>query len=356
MSSGVDLSVTAALYAEKYPSVKGIYMANWQQTAKCTEAEWNDVQKVCEKLQIPCERVNFEKEYWNDVFMPMIEMYERGLTPNPDLGCNKYVKFGIMIDHLSLRYMDSSKKWWLATGHYARVSPTENSTHLIKGYDGNKDQAFYLANVKNATLQNVLMPLGHYTKPEVRRLALKYGLHTATKPDSQGLCFVSPEHLNFRDFLNEYILPRPGNIITKDGKIWGTHQGLWHATIGQKLGVSMPQGDPQYKGIWFVSEKRNDTNELVIVRGGNNPELFKDSLEVADWEWMGDGQEALGSQHLYLQYRSLQDPAKVASVEVEGTTLMFDLVEKQRAMAPGQNVVLYDNLRVLGSGTLTRTF
>lgn len=356
MSSGVDSSVTAALYASQYKNVKAIYMANWSQTAKCTEGEWTDVQRVCEKLKIPCQRVNFEKEYWNEVFMPMIELYEQGLTPNPDLGCNKYVKFGKMIEHLSLQYADKSTKWWLATGHYARVVPSEKGARLLKGYDANKDQSYYLANIPNKVLSNVLMPLGHYTKPQVRKMAQELELHTATKPDSQGLCFVSPEHSKFRDFLNEFIPPKPGNIITEDGKVWGEHQGLWHATIGQKLGISMPQGDPNYKGIWFVSEKRVDTNELVIVRGGNNEKLFKSGLKASDWEWMGDGVDAIENGNLLLQYRSLQEPAVVKSLTVDGDKLTFELTEKQRAMAPGQNVVLYDKYRVIGSGMLLETF
>lgn len=360
MSSGVDSSVTAALYASKYKNVQGIYMANWSQTAKCTEGEWNDVQRVCDQLKIPCLRVNFEKEYWNEVFMPMIDQYEKGLTPNPDLGCNKYVKFGKMIEHLSRKYSGSTSKWWLATGHYARVVPVENGTHLVKGYDANKDQAYYLANISNEVLSNVLMPLGHYTKPQVREMALKFGLHTATKPDSQGLCFVSPDHSKFRDFLNEFIPPKPGNIITEDGKVWGQHQGLWHATIGQKLGISMPQGDPNYKGVWFVSEKRVESNELVIVKGGNNEKLFKSGLDASSWEWMGDGEESLQSSlergELSLQFRSLQTPVNVESIQVNQDKLSITLAEKQRAMAPGQNVVLYDNYRVIGSGVLIETF
>lgn len=363
MSSGVDSSVTAALYASKYKNVKGIYMANWSQSAKCTEGEWSDVQRVCEQLNIPCQRVNFEKEYWNEVFMPMIDLYEKGLTPNPDLGCNKYVKFGKMLEHLSLQYTHTTTKWWLATGHYARVVPDAKGARLLKGYDANKDQAYYLANIPAGVLSNVLMPLGHYTKPQVREMAREFGLHTATKPDSQGLCFVSPEHSKFRDFLNEFIPPNPGNIVTEDGNIWGQHQGLWHATIGQKLGVSMPQGDPRYKGIWFVSEKRIDTNELVIVRGGNNDKLLKDGLKVSQWEWMGDGGESvedfkLGdkSPQLVVQFRSLQDPAVVESIHIDGDNLTIQLTEKQRAMAPGQNVVLYDSYRVVGSGLLVDTF
>lgn len=352
MSSGVDSSVTAALYAAKYKNVRGIYMANWSQTAKCTESDWNDVQKVCDHIGIPCERVNFEKEYWTDVFTPMIDMYSRGLTPNPDLGCNKYVKFGKMIEHLSEK-LDS--KWWLATGHYARVQSGEEA-RLLRAYDGNKDQSYYLANIPSKVLSRVLMPLGHYTKPQVRQMAAEFDLHTASKPDSQGLCFVNPDHTKFRDFLNEYILPNPGNIITEDGKIWGRHDGLWHATIGQKLGISMPQGSPEYKGIWFVSEKRVATNELVIVRGRDNDRLFKLAVKVDSWEWMGNGEESTDSDELFIQYRSLQDPVKVRNIEVHGNTVTFGLEENQRAMAPGQSVVLYDGYRVVGSGTLTEAF
>lgn len=332
-------------------------MANWSQTAKCTESEWNDVQKVCKQLDIACDRVSFEKEYWSDVFTPMIEMYEAGLTPNPDLGCNKYIKFGKMIEHLASKLKG---KWWLATGHYARIeapiSPDSGSeAHLLRAYDGNKDQSYYLANIPGEVLSKVLMPLGHHTKPQVRQMAVEFGLHTASKPDSQGLCFVSPDHTKFRDFLNEYIRPKPGNIITEDGQVWGRHEGLWHATVGQKLGVSMPQGDPNYKGIWFVSEKRVATNELVIVRGGNNEKLFKSGLKVNQWEWMGSGADCLQSSNLNIQFRSLQDPVTVKVLKVNNDTVTIELHEKQRAMAPGQSVVLYDGCRVLGSGMLIET-
>lgn len=353
MSSGVDSSVTAALYASKYRNVRGIYMANWSQTAKCTEAEWNDVQKVCHQLKIPCERVNFEKEYWSDVFAPMVEMYEQGLTPNPDLGCNRYIKFGKMIEHLGNKFAND-KKWWLATGHYARVESTPTGPRLLRAYDGNKDQSYYLANIKPSVLGNVLMPLGHYTKPQVRQLAKEYDLHTAKKPDSVGLCFVSPDHTKFRHFLDEYIAPKPGNIVTEDGKVWGTHQGLWHATIGQKLGISMPQGDPKYNGVWFVSEKRVESNELVIVKGGKNEALYKVGVKAEQWEWFN--KEARLEDDLFIQYRSLQEPAKVKQMEVGDGSVVFSLEQKQRAMAPGQNVVLYQGNAVLGSGVLSLTF
>lgn len=359
MSSGVDSSVTAALLTEKYGSknVRGIYMANWSQTAKCTEGEWNDVQKVCAQLKIPCERVNFEKEYWSDVFSPMIDMYQRGLTPNPDLGCNRYIKFGKMVEHLSQRFEGKQDKWWLATGHYARVELAENGLcNLIRGFDGNKDQSYYLANITRKVLSNVLMPLGHYTKPEVRDIARKRDICTAEKPDSVGLCFVSPDHTKFRHFLDEYIPPNPGNIITEDGKVWGQHQGLWHATIGQKLGISMPQGDPKYKGIWFVSEKRVGTNELVIVKGSDNSALFKNSLDAVDWQWFGDVPDLSVPLEYLVQFRSLQEPAMVEVCEVSNGSFKCKLQEIQRAMAPGQNVVLYRGNQVLGSGVLSKVY
>lgn len=359
MSSGVDSSVTAALLTETYgfSNVKGIYMANWSQTAKCTEGEWNDVQKVCAQLQIPCERVNFEKEYWSDVFSPMVDMYQRGLTPNPDLGCNRYIKFGKMVEHLSQRYEGSRRKWWLATGHYARVELGDDGIcNLIRGYDGNKDQSYYLANISKRVLSNVLMPLGHYTKPEVREMARKRKICTAEKPDSVGLCFVSPDHTKFRHFLDEYIPPKPGNIITEDGKVWGQHQGLWHATIGQKLGISMPQGDPKYKGIWFVSEKRISTNELVIVKGSDNRALFKDCLDAEDWQWFGDVPDLMVPLKYLVQYRSLQEPAQVESCEFSNGLFRCKLKNEQRAMAPGQNVVLYCGNQVIGSGVLCKVY
>lgn len=353
MSSGVDSSVAAGIYASKYPNVRGIYMANWSQTAKCTEADWNDVQKVCKQLKIPCERVNFEREYWNDVFQPMIRSYEDGKTPNPDTGCNKYVKFGKMIDHLTTSLPD--KKWWLVTGHYSRVMKhrSKNEFHLLRGFSQMKDQSYYLSSIPKAVLSRILMPIGHYLKSSTRDLAKTYNLHIASKPDSQGLCFVSQEHTKFRDFLNEYIPPNPGNIVTEDGKVWGRHQGIWHATIGQKSAISMPQGDPKYQGVWFVSEKRPETNELVIVQHRDNPKLYHHKLKVDNWQWL---QKPSNFDNIQLQYKSLQEPVDVTNIEESSSSLNITMSKKSRAMAPGQNVVLYSGNQVLGSGVIAHAY
>lgn len=349
MSSGVDSLVAAALYAKSHKNVKGIYMANWSQTARCTEAEWNEVQKISNLLGIESERVNFEKEYWNDVFQPMITMYQKGWTPNPDTGCNKEIKFGRLYSYCNEKYADSN--WWLVTGHYARVMQhTETGeSHLLRAYSKHKDQSYYLSLIPKSTLGRILMPIGHYHKPQIRELAQEFALPNAAKPDSQGLCFVSQEHKNFREFLNEYIPPNPGEIVTEDGKVWGKHQGLWHCTIGQKSTVLMPQGDPNYKGVWFVLEKNYDKNQLVIVRGRDNPKLFRSHLHVTNFEWMANWDKSCKIQ---LQYRSLQEPCEVKLVEIIGNALSIELETPARAMAPGQNVVLYQGNRVLGTGII----
>lgn len=359
MSSGVDSSVAAAMLAKAHKNVRGVYMANWSQTAKCTEQDWNDVRKVCDHIGIKCERVNFERDYWIKVFEPMVDGYRNGITPNPDVGCNRHVKFGRMMDHLKGQFasLDSDKKWWLATGHYARVvfDNNERKYRLLRGISSAKDQSYYLSSIDPRVLQHVLMPIGNYEKLRIREFATEWGLHVAAKPDSQGLCFVSQEHTRFSDFLDEYLEPKVGNIITADGKVWGQHKGVWHATIGQRASVTMPQGNSEYQGTWFVAEKRLETNELVIVKGGDNSALYSQQVEVTDWHWLAE-KPSLGINTLLLQYRSLQTPLVIQSLEWPASGLArITLLEPARAMASGQVVVLYKGNIVLGSGIIAKT-
>lgn len=398
MSSGVDSSTAAALLAQRYASfpassssspgrVRGVFMANWSSTARCAEADWTDVRRVCAQLGIPCERVSFEREYWQDVFEPMVDMYRRGLTPNPDVGCNRHVKFGALINHLARKYKgkDSGKKWWLATGHYARVARHRASgeVHLLRPRHLPKDQSYYLAAVSARTVfPRVLFPLARHTKPQVRSLArAAFHLPTADKPDSQGLCFVSQEHNTFRHFLDEYLPPAPGNFVVRrlraDGsvetRIVGTHQGIWHATIGQKSGLSLPQGDPATRGVWYVQGKDPAANEIVLVRGNAHPSLFARRLRVASFEWLGGLpppalQELLSgtsaAPQLHVQYRSLQAPEPVQSIAfarneedtaAETYAVDVEFTTPRRAVAPGQYLVVYSGDRVLGSGIITST-
>lgn len=383
MSSGVDSSVAAALFAG-FPNAKGIYMQNWSKSQSlddpskepCYERDWKDVCAVAEHLNLPVDRVNFEKDYWIDVFEPMLEQYSQGLTPNPDIGCNRFVKFGRLREHLDRQY--GGNNYWLVTGHYARVLRDQKSqdAHLLRGLHREKDQSYYLSQISPAVLPQLLLPMGCLTKPEVRELAKALGLPTAAKPDSQGICFVNnSQHGKFKHFLEHYLPSSRGNVVTVDPgtgekHVWGQHPGLWSYTIGQKVGISMPQGDPQYKGAWFVSDKLHHTNEIVIVRGRDHPALFKDALRVDAFLPLGNAHEireaiqnsihsggssgsGSSSSGLTMQYRSLQAPVGVASCHWVGDTLTLKLQHRQRAIAPGQYCCLYLGDRVLGSGVIS---
>jgi len=331
-------------------------MENWSQldNERCLEQDWKDVQTVAGQLRLPIERINFEKEYWIDVFEPMIDSYSKGLTPNPDIGCNKYVKFGKLVDYVSKKYND--KNWWLVTGHYSRILQNQETGkfHLMRSYYKNKDQSYYLSQINPSIMKKLLFPIGHYTKPEIRDLAQHLELSVAEKPDSQGLCFVSQTHKNFNTFLKNFIKESPGNIITEDGKVWGKHEGLWSLTIGQRARAQMPQGDPEYKGTWFVSEKNFETNDVTIVRGGDNSKLFKKIVYVKDFIPLDKDFDIFKDPStLNIQYRSLQNPVKLESITKAGDNeLVFQLDQRQRAIAPGQYLALYDGDKCLGSGMI----
>ncbi|CAR22170.1 tRNA-5-taurinomethyluridine 2-sulfurtransferase [Lachancea thermotolerans CBS 6340] len=377
MSSGVDSSVAAAMFSG-FPNACGIYMQNWTETRSerepCHERDWKDVQKVGAHLNLPVEKVNFEQDYWLDVFEPMLRDYEQGVTPNPDIGCNRFIKFGKLRAHLDASL--GTGNYWLVTGHYSRVLQTEskalglNSWHLLRAFYAPKDQSYYLSQVPSAALPALCLPMGVLTKPEVREMAHDLRLPTAHKPDSQGICFVAnSQHGKISRFLEQYIPSHAGEIITLDPITgerteWGRHTGLWNYTIGQKVGISMPQGDPRYQGAWFVADKRVDTNEIVICKGRDNPSLYKNRVVLKDFSPLGnlnDVQEAvknnLAGGAIHIQYRSLQEPAKVSrccweTTEAGESRLVMTLEQKQRAMAPGQYCTIYHKERILGSGTI----
>lgn len=354
MSSGVDSSVAAAMYSRQFRNVEGVFMANWNQldAERCLEKDWKDVQEVAEKLDIPVRQVSFERDYWTEVFTPMVEAYERGVTPNPDVNCNRFVKFGALYEHLDHQY--SGEPWWLVTGHYARVMEhRDGEMHLLRSYSKEKDQSYYLSQVPSQILPRLLFPVGHYTKPEIRALAHDWDLPVATKPDSVGLCFVNPSQRKFHEFLRSFINESPGNITTEDGQVWGRHDGLWSYTIGQKVGISMPQGDPNYKGSWFVSDKNFETNDIVIVRGSDNAKLFQSVVYVSDFVPLGElNLLEFPLDEVTVQYRSLQEPTRVKSIQVRGDGLIFQLLEKRRAVASGQYLAVYHGDRCLGSGVV----
>ncbi|KAG0670050.1 hypothetical protein C6P45_002845 [Maudiozyma exigua] len=391
MSSGVDSSLCASLYSS-YPNVRGIYMRNWSNAndsdeikKNCDEQDWKDAQTVAKYLNISINLVNFEQDYWLDVFEPMLNNYQLGCTPNPDILCNKFVKFGKLNQLLDKKY--GKGNYWLVMGHYSRVlqdKMDKNKYGLFRGIDTHKDQSYYLSQVNSNVWSRTLLPMGHLYKTEVREFANELGLPSATKPDSQGICFVNNSQVGkFKNFLKEYIPRTPGNIITIDSldhtkRIWGQHDGIWSYTIGQKIGISMPQADPKYKGTWFVSEKLIDTNEIVIVKGRDNSKLFHNQLQVGQFEILDDYMnleqfkkripESIKNGTLNMQYRSLQEPIKINKCDIAmnsesirdkkeslGIQLNIQIESSQRAMAPGQYCCIYDNDEVIGSGPITNT-
>lgn len=356
MSSGVDSSVAASLCSKKYKNCTAIFMENWNQseTSRCLEEDWQDAQSVAQQLSLPIEKISFEKEYWLDVFEPMLDQYSKGITPNPDINCNRYVKFGKLYEYVSKKYAD--RNWWLVTGHYARILQKEDTgeMHLMRSYYKKKDQSYYLSQINASVMERILLPIGHFTKPEVREIAEKMKLEVASKPDSQGLCFISQGEAKFNNFLKNFLDESPGNYITEDGKIWGRHEGLWSATIGQRSRVEMPQGDPNYKGVWYVSAKNFETNDITIVRGTDNEKLFQQIVYVKDFYSLDPTYDMIGNcSKLSAQYRSLQQPGKIQSItKTKDDVLIFQLDEKHRAMSPGQYFALYDGDRCIGSGVI----
>ncbi|PPQ88868.1 hypothetical protein CVT25_009062 [Psilocybe cyanescens] len=362
MSGGVDSSVTAMLLAQKDYDLSAVYMRNWDTRDEsgtdkgCEwEKDWEDVQVVCRKLGLPCELIDLSREYWNRVFEPSLRQWEFGVSPNPDVWCNKEIKFGALLERLP------QKEAWFATGHYASKSWATPGLRpkLLRAVDSNKDQTYFLSSISEAGLSRALFPLGHLTKPKIRELAKKNGLSTAERPDSVGICFVG-ERKKFGGFLDTYIPPRPGNIVDRiSGKVIGEHGGLWNFTIGQNVRVS---GLPQKM---FVAEKDPETNEILVVSGSAHTSLFTRTIYVCDFNWIWadtlpegiDSPDGVGVR-LMVMHRYRMQPVE-CSVRREmgerGSMLIIECDEPQQAVCPGQAAALYLGNWCLGSGTIVST-
>ncbi|RKP24413.1 tRNA-specific 2-thiouridylase, partial [Syncephalis pseudoplumigaleata] len=235
MSGGVDSSVAALLLKRHGARVQGVFMQNWdalEEDGVCPgERDWRDVQAVCRQLDIPCRRIDFVREYWTRVFAQTLDAYAKGITPNPDIACNREIKFGL------LRERCVPKDHWFATGHYARVAyDARGNARLLKGIDARKDQSYYLSSVTRAQLQQSVFPLGHLTKEDIRSIAREHRLTTANKDESMGICFVGPRR-KFNAFLGEYLPQTPGDVIAPNGHVIATHQGIFSWTIGQRATI-----------------------------------------------------------------------------------------------------------------------
>jgi len=349
MSGGVDSSVTAYLLKEQGYDVVGIFMKNWDDTDEfghCTaEEDYQDVRRVCDQIGIPYYTVNFEKEYMEKVFQYFLDEYRKGRTPNPDVMCNREIKFGEFLN----KVMDLGADY-IATGHYARVVFEDGEYKLKRGVDHNKDQTYFLNQLNQAQLSKTMFPIGHLQKPEVRAIAERIGLATAKKKDSTGICFIGER--NFRDFLKNYLPAKPGNIETVDGQVIGTHDGLMYYTLGQRqgLGIGGGYGNGQ---PWFVVDKELDRNVLVVAQGTDHDRLYSTSMIATDVSWVSNQKPASEFRcTAKFRYRQPDQGVLVRLLDNDCAEVIFD--QPQKAVTPGQAVVFYDGEVCLGGGTIDK--
>lgn len=348
MSGGVDSSVAALLLKEQGFDVVGLYMLNWEEREEdgsCTaEEDYADVRRVCAKLDIPYYTVNFAKEYLDRVFSYFLAEYEAGRTPNPDVLCNREIKFGPFLEEAKKLGAD-----YIATGHYCKISHREDVHRLLKAADKNKDQTYFLNQLSQAQLADVLFPLGDLQKSEVRKIAAENGLSTAKKKDSTGICFIGER--NFRKFLSSYLPARKGKILDLSGREVGEHMGLMYYTLGQRRGLELGgvRGDEE-GGRWFVVRKDLENNILYVSHGDETP-LYSKSCEVNGFNWIpAPPAEREFSCTAKFRYRQ---PDQEVRVTVTGeNALHIAFAEKQRAVTEGQYAVLYRGEECLGGGII----
>ena len=350
MSGGVDSSVVAKLLKDSGEPVVGLFMKNWEEkddNGVCTsEKDFADVKSVANKIGIPYYSVNFVKEYYERVFEHFLEEYKKGRTPNPDVLCNREIKFGPFLEYA--KKLGARK---IATGHYAQVEEKDGLFYLKKAVDQNKDQTYFLNQLSQDQLSMALFPIGHLTKPELRKLAEEYGLSTAEKKDSTGICFIGER--NFKEFLKNYLPAKPGKIKdVQTGKILGSHDGLMYYTLGQRKGLGIGGQKDGSGEAYFVCDKDLKTNELLVSQGEQDI-LFSDALESGVVNWIPRKPET-SEFDCYAKFRYRQPEQKVhVKLNADGTTLVT-FVERQRAITPGQYVVFYDENYCLGGGVIEK--
>ena len=335
MSGGVDSSVTAALLKEQGYDVTGVYMKNWTQDLPGMKCPWADdladAKRVAVQLGIDFKVFDFETEYRHKVVEYMIDEYKRGRTPNPDIMCNQEVKFKLFLEAALEDGADM-----IATGHYARVKDGQ----LLKAVDANKDQTYFLYRVTRQALEKTLFPLGEYQKSDVRTMAKERGLYTATKKDSQGICFVG--QIGIREFLSQYVEQTAGDIIDKKtGNVLGQHDGAIFYTIGQRHGLDIGGGLPYY-----VVGKDMEKNEVYVTTDLNDEALWRPEVTLGDVHWI-DEAPAEATYDMRVRHRAALTPAHLA---YHDDTIVLSLEHPERAVAAGQSVVIYDGDRCLGGG------
>lgn len=354
MSGGVDSSVSALLLKQQGYDVVGVFMKNWDESddsGVCTATEdYEDVKKVADKIGIPYYAINFEKEYWERVFEYFLNEYKKGRTPNPDVMCNKEIKFKSFLDFAMKLDAD-----YIAMGHYAKTYRDANGTvHMMRPKDGNKDQTYFLSQLSQKQLSKVIFPLADLTKPQVRTIAEKYGLATAKKKDSTGICFIGER--NFNKFLSEFLPAQAGEMVTPDGQVVGQHAGLMYYTIGQRSGLGLGS-TKESTAPWFVVGKDLKHNRLIVEQGYDSDLLYSDQLVASGMSFFTGQPDHDFDLHCSAKFRYRQPDVDVTlHYHAKDNTATIDFDEPARAVTPGQALVLYKGEECLGGGTIDKAF
>ncbi len=360
LSGGVDSAVAAYVLKQQGYEVIGVFMRNWDSSLNndilgnptnndeiCPqEKDYNDAKKVAEHLGIELRRVDFIKEYWDHVFTYFLEEYAKGRTPNPDILCNKHIKFKAFMDYA--KNIDAD---YIATGHYAQVVHHEGQDSImLRGVDNNKDQTYFLCQLNQKQLQYSLFPIGHMTKPQVRQLANELDLPVAHKKDSTGICFIGER--DFREFLKNYIPAKPGKMMDIESKrIVGEHQGIMYYTIGQRKGLNI--GGPGE--AWFVVGKDYDHNVLYVCQGDQNQWLMSEGALITDVNWI-PSYKFEGEFECTAKFRYRQKDNQVSIHFVDETTIYVTFYQPVKAVTPGQAAVFYNGEECLGGGTIDKVY
>lgn len=348
MSGGVDSSVAAMLLLEQGFEVEGLFMKNWEDDDDdeycAAERDLTDARSVCDDLDIKLHTVNFSSEYWNRVFKYFLEEYKAGRTPNPDVLCNKEIKFRAFLDHAITLGADK-----IATGHYARIQSDKDKTRLLRGLDTNKDQSYFLYMLNQDQLMHSLFPIGEYKKDEIRSMAKNIGLTTHDKKDSTGICFIGERRFN--DFIEQYLPANPGTIKNTDNETLGQHNGLMYYTIGQRKGIGIGGLKDSTENPWYVVDKDIKNNILVVAQGHDHPRMLHKTLECSQLHWI-DKKSITHPMDCSAKIRYRQDDQTCHTEQINNNSLRVIFDKPQRAITPGQSIVFYNNEDCLGGGII----
>tara|TARA_R110000744_G_scaffold120598_15_gene224737 strand:- start:14412 stop:15590 length:1179 start_codon:yes stop_codon:yes gene_type:complete len=349
MSGGVDSSVSAYILLQQGYQVEGLFMKNWEEDDNdeyCAAADdLRDAQAVADKLGIELHQINFAAEYWDNVFEYFLDEYKSGRTPNPDIMCNKEIKFKAFLEFAA----EELEADYIATGHYVRRREVEGHWQMLRGMDDNKDQSYFLYTLGEQHVAQTLFPIGDIEKPHVREIAQEQGLITHDKKDSTGICFIGER--KFTDFLSQYLPAQPGVIETPEGQEIGQHQGLMYHTLGQRKGLMIGGLKEFGEEPWYVVDKDMQRNVLIVGQGANHPRLYSNGLVANQLHWVDrKGPLSALKCSVKTRYRQHDIPCTVAPKADGSVTVIFD--EPQKAVTPGQSAVFYADEVCLGGGII----